>query len=522
MSDQNNRFVMTRRGLIARSALLGAGAMVAAHPFNALAATARPRFTHGVQTGDVVGDRAALWARADRAARLNVQWSTTSSFATSTNLPPVDALPGTDFTAQINAEGLPAGQQIYWRATWTDLSDSNAVSNPVTGRFRTAPPATRDVTFTWGGDTVGQGWGINPDLGGMKIYETMNKLSPDFFLHSGDTIYADGPLQETVALPDGTTWRNIVIEGKHKVAETVDEYRANYKYNLMDDNLRSFYARTPVFSQWDDHEVTNNWYPTEILNDNRYTIKRVGVLARNAKQAFLEYNPMLPVTDAGQKRINRAIPYGPNLDIFFLDMRTWRGDNTTNLQTQEGPDTAFLGATQIQWLKRQLRASKATWKVIAADMPIGVQVPDGANWEAIANGENGPAKGRELEIARVLQFIKDEDIKNVVWLTADVHYTAAHYYDPNKAQFQNFKPFWEFVSGPLNAGTFGPNGMDATFGPEVRFVKAPPAGQVNLSPKAGYQFFGHVKIDARTKVMTVSLMDTAGDVLWATDLAPEA
>ena len=47
-----------------------------------------------------------------------------------------------------------------------------------------------------------------------------------------------------------------------------------------------------------------------------------------------------------------------------------------------------------------------------------------------------------------LRFIRDNGIENVVWLTADVHYTAAHYYDPNQAQFQEFAPFWEFVSGP--------------------------------------------------------------------------
>ncbi|RJF80708.1 alkaline phosphatase [Oleomonas cavernae] len=526
MSDQDNRFIMTRRGLIARSALIGAGAIATAQPFRAFAASARPRFTHGLQTGDIVGDRAALWARADRPARLNVQWATTSDFASPTSLAPVDALPESDFTAQVIAQGLPAGQQIYWRAAWTNIDDVNAVSNPVIGRFRTAPEAARDVTFTWSGDTCGQGWGINPDIGGMTIYETMNRMSPDFFIHSGDTIYADGPILAEVALPDGSTWRNLTLEGKHKVAETLDEYRIAYKYNLMDDNLKAFNARVPMFAQWDDHETTNNWYPSEILtntgSDTRYTVKRVALLASRAKRAFLDYMPMLPVTDAGQKRINRHIPYGPSLDVFFLDMRSFRGPNTANLQTEESADTAFLGDSQILWLKRQLLASKATWKVIAADMPIGLKVPDGAQWEAIANGEDGTAKGRELEIARVLAYIKEKDIKNVVWLTADVHYTAAHYYDPNKAQFQDFKPFWEFVSGPLNAGTFGPNALDATFGPEVKFVKAPPAGQVNLPPSAGYQFFGHVKIDGKTKAMTVTLMDTAGAKLWSTDLTPEA
>ena len=67
-----------------------------------------------------------------------------------------------------------------------------------------------------------------------------------------------------------------------------------------------------------------------------------------------------------------------------------------------------------------------------------------------------PPLGRELEIARLLNFIEDNRIRNIVWLTADVHYTAAHFYHPARAQFTEFDPFWEFVSGPLNAGTFGP------------------------------------------------------------------
>src|SRR5206468_954030 len=94
----------------------------------------------------------------------------------------------------------------------------------------------------------------------------------------------------------------------------------------------------------------------------------------------------------------------------------------------------------------------------------------------------GPALGREIEIAQLLSFIKHRRVHNVVWLTADVHYTAAHYYDPHQAQFQDFEPFWEFVSGPLHAGTFGPNDLDNTFGVDVKYAKAPATGQVNLPP----------------------------------------
>jgi alkaline phosphatase D len=146
-------------------------------------------------------------------------------------------------------------------------------------------------------------------------------------------------------------------------------------------------------------------------------------------------------------------------------------------------------------------------------------VPDGEDsFENLANGE-GPPLGRELEMANLLRFIRDSGIENVVWLTADVHYTAAHYYDPNEARFQEFAPFWEFVSGPLNAGTFGPGELDDTFGPQLVYAKAPPEGQANLPPSAGLQFFGQVDID-EDEVMTVSLKDLTGAALFTQDVVP--
>ncbi len=102
-----------------------------------------------------------------------------------------------------------------------------------------------------------------------------------------------------------------------------------------------------------------------------------------------------------------------------------------------------------------------------------------------------------------------------------MHYTAAHHYSPERASFQDFDQFWEFVSGPLHAGSFGPNALDMTFGPEVRFAKPPAEGEVNLPPSAGLQFFGLVEIDGDSGQMTVRLMDRADAELWATTLDPE-
>jgi alkaline phosphatase D len=487
----------------------------------------RPAVTHGVQAGDVSADAAMVWARADRPARMMVEVSTTESFKDIFAGTLVDALPESDFTAKALIGELPAGQEIFYRIRFADLSAPTILGEPVIGRFRTAPADRRSISFVWSGDTAGQGWGIDEARGGMRSYATMLRNRPDFFIHSGDTIYADGPLSAEVKLRDGTLWKNLVTEEKSKPAETLAEFRGNFKYNLMDKNVRAFNAAVPIFAQWDDHEVVNNWWPGEPFtrpHRRNYTVGNASLLAARASRAFHEYMP-LRFTPSEAGRVYRKISYGPLLDLFMLDMRSYRGPNGEGREQAYGPAAHLLGPRQLAWLKRGLTASRATWKAIAADQPLGLIVYDDfvRRWgvEAVAQGDGGPPLGRELEIADLLAFVKRAGIRNTVWLTADVHYTAAHYYDPNQAAFQDFEPFWEFVSGPLHAGTFGPGTLDPTFGPRAVFVKAPTKEQgQNLSPAEGLQFFGHVAIDGASGVMTVTLKDVADRALWSIRLEP--
>ncbi len=498
----------------------GAGAAVlVAMPYLSRAAD-RPSVSHGVQSGDVATDGGVVWARADRPSQMLVEVSTTESFKDARALPPIAALPETDFTAKMLLENLPAGQNIFYRIKFRDLSHPDISGEVVTGRFRTAPADRRDISFVWGGDVAGQGWGINPDDGGMVSFAAMHTHRPDFFIHSGDTIYADGIFAPEVKLASGKVWKNLMIPEKTKVAETTDEFRAAHKYNFLDDNVRAFNAEVPIFAQWDDHEVVNNWSASKQL-PAAYKVRDINVLAARASRAFHEMYPLREsIVEPG--RVYRAINYGPHLDVFMLDERSYRGPNGPNLQETYGPDAYFLGPDQLAWLKRGLANSKATWKVIASDMPLSLIVYDDyANKkgsEAFAQGD-GPPRGRELEIADLLRFIRDKGVANTVWLTADVHYAAAHFYDPNRAQFQEFLPFWEFVAGPLHAGTGSQNELDNTFGPEVRFSKPAPAGAI-LSPSDGYQFFGHVKIEGATGQMTVTLRDRNDVALWSTTLVP--
>lgn len=502
---------LSRRRLLTGSAAVGAALTVPSLSAAAIMRRDLPRLPSGVATGDVTPHSAVLWSRTDRPARMVVELSSHGRFDRAVRLRGPVTGPNADYTAQLPLRGLRAGQRYDFRIGFED--DRGRRGELTEGHFQTPGPR-RPVSFVWTGDTAGQGWGINPDRGGMTAYRTMHRTEPDFFLHSGDNIYADGPIQAEVKLADGTIWRNVVTEEVSKVAETLNEYRGRYRYNLLDENVRAMNAEVPIVSQWDDHETTNNWYPGEILTDARYTEKRVDVLAARARQAFGEYLPIDHT--AGQNRIYRKVSYGPLLDVFCLDMRTYREKNPS----PTAGATPILGAEQAEWLVREVSRSRATWKVIASDMPIGLLVPDGTEIEGVANGRGGSPGGRETEIAWVLTQFQRRQVRNTVWLTADVHYCAAHHYDPSRAAYTAFDPFWELVAGPINAGTFGPNQLDSTFGPRVEFVRG--AEYPNQPPSDGRQFFGHVRIDPYSKVFQASLRDMVGAVLWQKDLPPSA
>jgi alkaline phosphatase D len=507
------------RRTLFRAGALGAGAAIvpAAAGSAAGLVSRRLELPYGVQSGDVTTREAVLWARSSGPGRLIAE---IGSGRHRTRIRGPWATGESDFTAKIALDRLAPGREYAVRLSFEDERGRRGETE--VARFATASERRTPTSFVWTGDSCGQGWGINPELGGLVGYRRMLDTRPDFFLHSGDTIYADGPIAESVVEPGGQVWRNVVAEGVEKVAESLDEYRGRHRYTHLDHNVRDLAADVPIVAQWDDHETRNNWYPGQILVDDRYTEKRVDVLALRARRAWQEYQPIADPRAHGRgdgfapARIYRKVERGRHLDVFCLDMRTFKDPNTSGLEPSR---THILGAEQTDWLIREVRRSRATWKVIAADLPLGLVVPDGTvNQESLANRDPGAPLGKELEIAAVLSAFKRAGVRNVVWMTADVHYCAAHHYDPARAAFTDFDPFWEFVAGPIAAGTFGPNQLDATFGPEVAFSKY--AAAPNESPRTGNQFFGHAAIDA-DGLLTVSLRDLSGAVLYTKELEPE-
>ncbi|MBS2034041.1 alkaline phosphatase D family protein [bacterium] len=418
--------------------------------------------------GDVSQDQALLIAQKRGCSHMQVSWRAAGSGQT---LSGTLAGPETGWISRVALRALPPGQTVEYEVRFAD-------HQRLQGSFRTPPSRSgQPIRFCWSGDVCGQGWGIDPARGGMLSFASVTRAQPDFFLHSGDSVYADGPLKAEVRLADGSLWRNRLIPEKLKAAVTLDDYRGQHRYNLLDPHYRKFLSRVSVVAQWDDHEVLDNW-------DQAHHASQAGP----ARQAFLEYWPVRGQT------IYRKISYGPDLDLFVLDLRSYRAPNSHNQQAHPGAETVLLGRQQLNWLKQELAKSRASWKFIGAEMPIATYNPRWGldNW---ANGPGGPL-GREWELAELLAFLKQKRIGNVVWLSADVHYAAAVHYAPERGVFQDFSPFWEFIAGPMHAGTFpsqeGP--LDPTFGAQMVFDSVTPGLKPNRPPSEGLQFFGTVHI----------------------------
>ena len=250
-------------------------------------------------------------------------------------------------------------------------------------------------------------------------------------------------------LPDGEIWRNIVTEEKSVVAHSLDAVSrqlqiqsARREFSRL--QRRGADVRAMGRSRGDQRLVRRSAAADETGYAEDGTLPTGGA----GRRAFHEFMPMR--ADAGARRAG-SIARSPMARCSTSSCSTCAATATRTWNKRDDAATrCILGPTQLAWLKRELVASNATWKVIAADLPIGLISED-----AVALGD-GPPQRREHEIADLLSFMKRAGIRNTVWLTADMHYTAAHYYDPNRAVFQDFEPFWEFVSGPLHAGTWAP------------------------------------------------------------------
>ena len=188
-----------------------------------------------------------IWSRCDRPARMVVEYATTERVRRRAARRRTGGARSLGLHREDRAD-RPAARpaRSSTASLFQDLADLRGVSRPEVGSFVTAPATAPSATsrIAWSADTVGQGWGINPAWGGLRLYETMLKAEPDVFINSGDTIYADQPVVAEVKLDDGTIWKNVVTRGEVEGgADAWTTSAAPTSTTCSDEHMRRFNRR---------------------------------------------------------------------------------------------------------------------------------------------------------------------------------------------------------------------------------------------------------------------------------------
>lgn len=412
----------------------------------------------GVASGEVSQDSALLWARASAAGDMTFEISSTSDFAALQGSFAV-GVADTGVAAKLVVDGLQQATRYWYRAT--DVTGAQSV-----GTFVTAPVG--------GNSLAGVRFGVTGDWQAeLRPYAAVANVPDrqlDFLVKLGDTIYAE----------------NYFAAGT-PTASTLAEYRAKYDLAMTPvggvSTWQGVNASTAVWAMIDDHEVVNDFQgganpatdpvrfpnPTGAATINQTARYQAGL------QAFQENMPIDPVVYAGTgdprvdgvPNLYRSQVYGNAAAVMMLDARSFRDVGLpdanpvdpvsvgTYLATSLAADRTMLGAPQLAALKQDLLSAQqdgVTWKFVMLSEPI-------QNLGVLNASDRYEGYARER--ADLLAFIHDEGIRNVVFVSADIHGSLV-----NEVNYRE-TPFGPDIFSGAFEITTGPVGFDAPFGPTV-------------------------------------------------------
>jgi phosphodiesterase/alkaline phosphatase D-like protein len=475
-------------------------------------ADAAGHFAYGVAAGEVSSRSALLWTRADVPGKVTLRVGRRSFALTASD--------ADDLTVQRTVSGLRPG--TAYRYVFAQGGHRSA-----TGHFRTAPAPDRNaaISFAFSGDADAQprAPGGPPAYNRFEVYDRMAREHNAFNINLGDTIYSDSEVVGAAA------------------ALTVPDKWDKYRQNLALANLRKVRAAAAMYNHWDDHEFINDFTRDELGGG----IYDAGV------QAFRDY---MPVTFRPSTGIYRSFRWGRNLEVFFLDERSFRSAKASANHACDNPDTGqpdlapalpqrlrdvfgaiepsfkrpispgclatlddpartMLGATQLARFERAIKASRATWKVIVNEVPIQqLYALPYDRWE-----------GYEAERLKLVHFLQD-NIRNSVFLTTDHHANLVNTvrYTTLEDAGVSDSGIYDFATGPVATRTFAKE-IDDTLGRPgtadlVRgaFFKPPPPNGVGLKC-AALDVYSYGQIHVTAKRFRIALKDLNGRTVKESD-----
>jgi alkaline phosphatase D len=449
-----------RRTFLAGSAVAAGAAATAVGATPARAQPSPVSFRHGVASGDPLPERVVLWTRITADRDVPVTWLV----ARDPQLRDVVTRGATRATADRDRTVKVDAGRLEPYTTYFYAFEAMGVRSPV-GRTRTAPAPGQDV----GRLRFAVATCAKYDAGYFNAYARIAEADVDAVLHCGDYFYEgntdkDAPLGRETFPP--------------KEVRSLAEYRQRHAHYKTDPDLQALHAAHPMVSTWDDHESSNDSWVDGAGNHDPETEGPWPTRKAASQRAYDEWMPIRLPSPGDPSRIYRRIGYGPLVDVVAIDTRLegrsqqlsgLDGDQVITDPAVADPARQMYSPTQRTWIEQSLEASRATWKLVVNQVLVSqlkaVGLPKPVSDALAALGqEDVPSEGVALaadiwdgyaaERERLLGFLRDTPVTDVVVLTGDIHTSLAN--DLSEDPFDPLLPSAavEFVTPSISNSNF--------------------------------------------------------------------
>lgn len=330
---------------------------------------------------------------------------------------------------------------IYFQNPENGNIPNEKLSYNQTITFNTPPLAgtPADISFLIGSCAAPfQGWFFWLK-GKNKIFDAMTAMPTDFMIWMGDNIYYLG--------------------GEWDDYEDMIEKNISYR---QQPSISQFLNSRPQWATWDDHDFGPNNAHGDFQNKH---------LTLQVFQYFWA-NEKWGATDS-LDGIYSKFSYA-DADFFLMDGRYFRTKWTK-----------MFGDEQMQWLKSELKQSKATFKFIISGTQM-LPTSKAEDWGDYPDEKND-----------FLQFIENENIEGIVFLSGDTHYAEL-----SQLQREGKYPLTELTSSALTSPYFPGSARDQSLRlPKMVYTK---------------RNFGRVRLynQGSERVCSLELYNNKGKMIW--------
>ncbi|MEU8589845.1 alkaline phosphatase D family protein [Streptomyces sp. NPDC048664] len=413
----------------AATAVLGVP-LAAALPARAAEA---PAFLHGVASGDPLPDGILLWTRVTPTAAATpgsglgpateVSWvlARDKGLTDVVSRGTVTATAASDHTVKADVRGLQPATDYWFRFS------AGGTDSPV-ARTRTAPAADASVSGLRFGVVTCANW----EAGYFSAYRHLAARGDlDAWLHLGDYIY------EYKSGEYGTRGKVVRPHAPANEIITLTDYRVRHGRYKTDADLQALHHKAPVIAIWDDHEFADNAWSGGAVNHTEGAEGTWTARQAAAKQAYFEWMPVRPAIEG---TTYRRLRFGKLADLSLLDLRSFRSQQVSGTSgSVDDPNRTITGRAQLDWLKANLKASDTTWRLVGNSVMIAPFVVGSLTadlFKPLAKLLGLPQDGLAVNTDQwdgytddrreLLSHLRDNAIRNTVFLTGDIHMSWAN------------------------------------------------------------------------------------------------